>query len=257
MHQTKVVPQSVGPPKGVYGLPGGDTREYDSENEDYDAEDYARTLALGQQMLRTSGKRALIDASYNRYSWNDPNSLPDWFVDDEKTHYRPQLPISREVMERMKEKFIELSSKPIKKVAEARARKRKRAVKKLTDAKKKAATVVDNQEMSTFEKMNAIKKAMRGSQITQPGKVYVVANQKGGPKKGRTGQKAFTIPISLKSASLKFLVCCFAASGAKVKLVDKRLKSDNRVERKRAKGVVKRKASTVNAKRATKRHRKR
>jgi AdoMet-dependent rRNA methyltransferase SPB1 len=184
----QVVAQNFGPPGGIYGLPGGDTREYDSDNEDYDAEDYARTLALGQQMLRTSGKRALIDASYNRYSWNDPQGLPDWFVDDEKDHYRPQLPIARDVMEQMKDKFIELSSKPIKKVAEARARKRKRAVKKLTDAKKKASNIADNQDISGFEKMNAIKKAMRGSQITNPGKVYVVGTKKGATgTKGRTG----------------------------------------------------------------------
>jgi hypothetical protein len=32
-----------------------------------------------------------VDASYNRFAWNDPQDLPDWFVDDEHKHYRPQV----------------------------------------------------------------------------------------------------------------------------------------------------------------------
>jgi Spb1 C-terminal domain len=32
-----------------------------------------------------------MDAAYNRFSWNDPKDLPDWFTDDEAKHYRPQV----------------------------------------------------------------------------------------------------------------------------------------------------------------------
>jgi AdoMet-dependent rRNA methyltransferase SPB1 len=74
-------------------LPAIDTRKYDSENEDYDSDDYAKTLALGTMILRKSKEKAMVDASYNRYAWNDPGDLPDWFVDDENKHYRPQLHI--------------------------------------------------------------------------------------------------------------------------------------------------------------------
>jgi AdoMet-dependent rRNA methyltransferase SPB1 len=59
-----------------------------------------------------------------RYAWNDATNLPDWFLDDEAKNYRPQIPIAKELQERMKEKFKSLASKPIAKVAEARARKR-------------------------------------------------------------------------------------------------------------------------------------
>jgi hypothetical protein len=56
-------------------FPRIDERSYDSENEDYDSHDRIMTLALGTYMLRNSRKKALIDASYNRYSWNDPAEL--------------------------------------------------------------------------------------------------------------------------------------------------------------------------------------
>ena len=102
-------------------LPIMDTRKYDSENEDYDSDDYAKTLALGTMILRKSKEKAMVDASYNRFAWNDPSDLPDWFVDDENRHYRPQLPIPPELLEKMRAKFLHLATKPIAKVAEARA----------------------------------------------------------------------------------------------------------------------------------------
>lgn len=65
-----------------------DDRLYDSDHEEYDSEDEAVTLALGTLMLRKSRAKKLVDASYNRFAWNDPADLPEWFVDDEvkKTH---------------------------------------------------------------------------------------------------------------------------------------------------------------------------
>ena len=42
-------------------------------------------------MLRHSKKKALVDASYNRYAWNDGKDLPSWFQDDEMRHNKPQV----------------------------------------------------------------------------------------------------------------------------------------------------------------------
>jgi AdoMet-dependent rRNA methyltransferase SPB1 len=188
-----------------------DDRKYDSDHEEYDSDDYAQTLALGTMMLRRSKEKALVDASYNRYAWNDPNDLPEWFVDDENKHYRPQLPIPPALIAKMKEKMLALSAKPIAKVAEARARKQKRAKTKLAAAKKQAEALANNSDMSEAMKLKAISKALRGQDAKRPGKSYVVA------KKGR------------------------GAKGAKgVKVVDKRMKSDKRsmerTEKKRSKG---------------------
>lgn len=138
--------------------------------------------------------------------------LLEWFVDDETRHYRPQLPIPPALIAKMKAKMVALSEKPIAKVAEARARKGKRAKAKLVAAKKKAEAVANSSDMSEASKLKAISKALRGQEARKPNKTYVVA------KKGR-GMKA---------------------GGKGVQVVDKRLKSDKRaidhLEKKRKKG---------------------
>ena len=187
-------------------LPRSDDRRYDSDHEDYDSDDMAETLALGTMILRRSKEKALVDSSYNRYAWNDPKDLPDWFVDDEKRNYRPQLPIPQALVEKMKAKMMALSAKPIKRVAEARARKHKRARAKLEAAKKQAAVVANSTEMTESMKLKAISKALRGQESKRPSKTYVVA------KKGRGN------------------------AGVKgVKFVDKRMKSDKRAQKRIAK----------------------
>lgn len=180
-------------------LPVKDNRKYDSEHEDYDSDDYAETLALGTMMLRRSKEKALVDASYNRYAWNDPGGLPEWFVDDEKKFYRPQLPIPPALIAKIKERQMALAAKPIAKVAEARARKTRRAQAKLAAAKKQAESIANSSDLSESAKLKAISKALRGQTTKRPGKTYVVA------KKGRGGKP-----------------------GKNVKLVDKRMKSDKR-----------------------------
>ena len=191
-----------------------DTRKYDSDNEAYDSDDYAQTLALGTMMLRRSKEKAFVDASYNRYAWNDPEGLPEWFVDDENRHYRPQLPIPPALLAKMKEKMMALSTKPIAKVAEARARKSKRAKAKLAAAKKQAEAVANNPDMTEAMKLKAISKALRGQETRKPSKTYVVA------KKGRSSKH----------------------SKKGVKMVDKRMKSDKRAMDRKEKRKGKRRA---------------
>jgi len=180
-------------------LPIMDHRKYNSDNEDYDSDDYAQTLALGTMMLRKSKEKAFVDASYNRFAWNDPEGLPNWFLDDENKNYRPQLPITPALIAKMKERFLSIATRPIAKVAEARARKNKRSKLKLTAAKKKADAVANSSEMSEAMKLKAISKAMRGNDSSRPEKTYVVS-RKGGGNQGGKG----------------------------IKLVDKRMMSDKR-----------------------------
>ena len=194
----------------------GDDRVYDSDNEEYDSHDRAMTLALGTLMLRRSKQKALVDASYNRFSWNDEKGLPSWFVDDEMKHNKPQLPVPEALMNQIKSRFQLTGTKEIKKVAEARARKKKRAVMKLKAAKKKATMMADNSEMSEKHKLKAIAKAMSSSKEDKRGKVYVVAHSAGtvGTSTGNKG---------------------------KLKFVDKRMKKDARAMKKITKGKGKRK----------------
>jgi len=130
-------------------------------------------------MLRRSKAKKLVDASYNRYAWNDPSDLPDWFLDDETKNYRPALPIPAELIAKLKEKQILLAEKPIAKVAEARARKNRMARSKLSAAKKKAESVANNGEMTEAMKLRAISKAMRyekGINPDNPGWVLNLEN---------------------------------------------------------------------------------
>lgn len=172
-----------------------DTRDYDSENEDYDAHDHTMTLALGTLMLRKTRQKALVDASYNRFSWNDPKSLPSWFMDDELRHNKPQLPIPAALVEQIKARFQSTGTKEIKKVAEARMRKRKRAMTKLKNAKRTATAAAENSEMSEREKVKAVSKAMKAAKVDKPGKVYVVTHKSKagsmGTSKGGKGQLKF------------------------------------------------------------------
>lgn len=195
-------------------LPIMDERKYDSDNEDYDAEDRAQALGLAHLMVQKSKAKEVIDASYNRYAWNDSSELPDWFCDDEEKHYRPQIPIPKAIMDQMRERFMEMATKPVKKVAEARGRKARQSMKKLKAAKKKATDIANLPDMSTREKLKAIDKAMKGAKMKKQNKVYVVS-QRGG--RSSTAKGAGKKP------------------SGKVKLVDTRMKKDKRNEKIRSK----------------------
>mmetsp|Transcript_29122 Transcript_29122/g.90067 ORF Transcript_29122/g.90067 Transcript_29122/m.90067 type:complete len:920 (-) Transcript_29122:19-2778(-) len=183
-----------------------------------DDEGKAETLALATMMLRKSKAKQLVDASYNRYAWNDPKDLPSWFVDDEKRHYRPQLPIKPQLLAEMKQRFQSLAAKPIKKVAEARARKKTRADAKLKAARKKAEAVANDPDMSAGRKRAEVEKAMaRAAKQKRPDKVYVVASKsKSGVKKATSTPKG-------------------ATKGSRVVSVDARMKADKRAIRAKAK----------------------
>ncbi|CAK4074171.1 unnamed protein product [Aphanomyces euteiches] len=195
-------------------LPVVDSREYDSDHEDYDEEDKARTMAIATMMLKKHKAKEIVDDSYNRYAWNDPSDLPDWFVDDEERHYRPQLQVPKHLMDQMKEKFMDIATKPVKKVAEARARKRRQMMKKVKAAKKKANDIANLPDMSTREKLKAIDKAMKSAKVKKESKLYVVS------RRGRSAANSKGYKKGDKGA---------------VKVVDPRMKKDKRNAEKRDK----------------------
>ena len=88
------------------------------------------------------------------------------------------MPIPPALIAKIKQRQMALSEKPIKKVAEARARKSKRAKMKLVAAKKKAEAVANNNDMSEAMKLKAISKALRQQDNKKPSKTYVVAKNR-------------------------------------------------------------------------------
>mmetsp|Transcript_33783 Transcript_33783/g.74392 ORF Transcript_33783/g.74392 Transcript_33783/m.74392 type:complete len:333 (+) Transcript_33783:423-1421(+) len=197
-----------------------DARSYDSDEDEFDAHDRSRTLALGTMMLRHSKKKALVDASYNRFAWNDPRELPAWFTDDEARHNKPQLPVPAALLEQIKSRFQTTGTKEIKKVAEARMRKRKRAAAALKAAKKSANTLAESSEISERQKLKAITKAMRSQKTDKPSKVYVVT------KKTQSGSMGTS-----------------QGGKGKMKFVDKRMRNDTRAQKRNEKRGPKKKRS--------------
>uniref|UniRef100_A0A8C8S108 pre-rRNA processing protein FTSJ3 n=1 Tax=Pelusios castaneus TaxID=367368 RepID=A0A8C8S108_9SAUR len=115
----------------------------------------AEGLALGS-VIATSrkAKRDLIDDSFNRYTFNEEEGeLPDWFQQEEQQHRRKQLPLDRQTVEEYRQRWRQINARPIKKVAEAKARKKRRMLKKMEQMKKKAEAVVSTVDISEREKV--------------------------------------------------------------------------------------------------------
>jgi AdoMet-dependent rRNA methyltransferase SPB1 len=119
-------------------------------------------MTLAQQLVnREKTKTQLINEGFNRYSLNSKEGLPSWFLDDEAKYYKANIPVTKEAMAALRAKQRALDARPIKKVAEAKARKKLRAEQRLEKARKKAEGVNSTADMSEREKAQAIDKLIR------------------------------------------------------------------------------------------------
>lgn len=158
--------------------------EESSEEEDIDTK--AEILAYAKKMLRKKQREQIIDDSYNKYMYDDVG-LPKWFVEDEKRHCRRQKPVTKEEIAAMKAQLREIDARPAKKVAEAKARKKRAAMRKLEKARKKADSISDQTDISERSKRKMIDHLYKKAMPTRPKKEYVVA-KKGVPVKGGKGK---------------------------------------------------------------------
>lgn len=128
-------------------------------------------VTLAQQLVnREKTKTELINDGFNRYSLNSKDDLPTWFLEDEAKHYKSNLPVTKEAMAALRARLRALDARPIKKVAEAKARKKYKAVQKLQKAMKKAEGVNESTDMTEREKASQIQKLMRKGSSTAKGK---------------------------------------------------------------------------------------
>ncbi|KAI9595308.1 Spb1 C-terminal domain-containing protein [Syncephalis fuscata] len=143
-------------------------REQDSasESEDEDEENQndttlitAAAMTMAQQLVnRQKSKSSLIDDGFNKRTYNDDAGLPSWFVDDEHRHSKVQLPVTKDAVRAIREKLKLLNARPIKKIAEAKARKKMRALNRAQKIAKKANNIAENEDMTEAEKASTIAK---------------------------------------------------------------------------------------------------
>ena len=169
----------------------------------------AQQVALGQKSTQD-----LVDDGFNKYSFRDTDGLPQWFLDDEGKHSKPHRPISAAGAAAVKEKLRALNARPIKKVREAKDRKKFKAAQRLEKLRKKSALVADDEAISEKDKAQNIAKLMSKSTKTKPRQQVKLVVAKGG-NRGISGR-----PRGVKG---------------KYKIVDARLKKDVRAERRLAK----------------------
>ncbi|OQR68901.1 putative rRNA methyltransferase 3-like [Tropilaelaps mercedesae] len=109
--------------------------------------------ALGERLIRSAkSKRDLFNEGFHRYMFDDRENLPVWFVEDEKKHCMKVPEVSSESLRRNREELKEVNVKTIKKVVEAKSRKKRRLMKRMDKARKKAEELCGNLDMSENEK---------------------------------------------------------------------------------------------------------
>jgi len=173
-------------------------------------------LAIASYIIQSrKNRREIEESGFNRWTNNDKH-LPDWFVKDEKVHWKNRTPvqITKDMVEEYKKRQMEINARPIKKVAEAKARKKKKAMKQMEKVKKKAEAVVEREGMGEKEKALEIRKMYKKALNRKKTETKLVVSKKGG--KGVKGAKP--------------------AKGTKYKVVDPRLKKDKRAAERKAGG---------------------
>ncbi|TVY48614.1 AdoMet-dependent rRNA methyltransferase [Lachnellula occidentalis] len=175
----------------------------------------AEAMTLAQSIA--SGKTSmhdLLDDGFNKYAFKDRDALPEWFLDDEHRHDKPHRPITAAGAAAIKEKLRALNARPIKKVREAKDRKKFKAAQRLEKMRKKSALMQDEEGMTEKEKASNITKLMSKATKKKPKQQVKVVVARGG-NRGIAGR-----PRGVKG---------------KYKIVDARLKKDVRGEKRAAK----------------------
>ena len=179
------------------------------------------SLALAEKMIVSSkAKRDIIDNAWNRYTRGEAEGAPSWFRKDEEKFFRKTVEVEPEALQRYRNQQKELNVRPIKKVAEAKARKKKKALAKMERTKKKAEAITDAPDMTDKEKGSLLKNLYKKALTKRKKSITYVVAKKGAAQQRPEGHKG------------------------KYKVVDKRMKKDNLRKKKNEKKERKAKKTT-------------
>ncbi|KAG0205363.1 AdoMet-dependent rRNA methyltransferase spb1 [Mortierella sp. GBA30] len=187
----------------------------------------AEAMTLAQSLVNKKATKAdLIDQGFTKQAFAEKDGLPAWFLEDEEHHNVPNLPITKEAVQVIKDRMKALDARPIKKIAEAKARKKYKAAQKLIKIQKKADAINETDDISEKEKSIGIAKLLAkaaGAKNKKPKKEVKLVVAKG-QNRGAKGR-----PKGVKG---------------RYKMVDSRMKKELRATKriaKKAKGSNRRK----------------
>ena len=182
--------------------------EYDSEVDELSDDTRARILALGQKMIRKKDREELIEDAYNRYAFDD-DDVPDWFAEDERRFMKPIPQYTAAEFAEAKAQLAAVNTRPIKKVAEANWRKKKRAEAKIAQARVRAAAIIEQDDVPDVSKAKEIErvfaKARRSAAggVKKPRKVVVARKYHRGNAGGPSVDKRQLADLRGQRASAK------------------------------------------------------
>lgn len=147
-------------------------------------------LALATMMISSDKMRHEIeDEAWNRYAHGDLHLAPKWFREEEEKYCRRNIPVRPELVKEYKQKLREIDAKPIKKELQAKARKKRRAMRKMEKVRKKVEGITTNEDLTQKEQISQIKNVYKNATKTKKKEVKVVVARKGLPAKKPTKGK--------------------------------------------------------------------
>ena len=126
-----------------------------------DSDDKAEYLAMAREMASRKRRESLIDKSYNRRAHNEDN-LPAWYEDYLAENDKPNMPVTKEMVAELKALHKAVNARPLKRVAEAKARKKMRVVRKLDKMKRQVAQIMNDTDISESSRAKMIERLYRG-----------------------------------------------------------------------------------------------
>lgn len=162
---------------------------------------------------RRKTKDQLINSGFKRDAFFDEkDALPSWFLDDEMRHFREHVPVTKEAVKILRDKMRALDARPIKKVAEAKGRKKLRTLRRIEKMQNKANVVNASSDLTEKEKSGEIEKLMNKMSKNPKTKNEVKVVVAKGLNRGQKGR-----PKGVKG---RYKVCAFIYSSFSVVLVD-------------------------------------
>ena len=170
----------------------------DSENDGYNSDDKAEIRAIAKKMLRKKERIKILNASYNRYAFEDDGKVPKWFLEEESKHNKPQKPVTKAEVLAEKEYLRKITVRMPKKVLEAKARKRNRLNKRLQKIKKQAENIASQDECTEISKVKQIEKLYKREINRSKDKKKYIISRSWSNNKGKDGRNVRHVDRRLK-----------------------------------------------------------